>query len=81
MAVVSRLLDTETNRQCLTIPQARAYTELSGVYLAQLVRENTLEGFKIDHDWFVYLDSLDNFLAQKRKSGPRGPLKKRSKVS
>jgi len=70
--VTPRLLDTETNRKCLTTAQAREHTELSGVYLTQLLREGTLEGFKIDRDWFIYLDSLNRFLSKKRKPGPKG---------
>lgn len=70
-----RLLDAKTNRECLTSSQARHHSELSNVYLAQLLRKGILEGFKIDHEWFIYADSLNQFLAKNRKPGPRGPRK------
>jgi hypothetical protein len=75
MIVTTRLLDAQTNRGCLTSSQARQYSDLSGVYLAQLLRKGTLEGFKIDREWFIYIDSLEQFLAKTRKPGPRGPRK------
>jgi hypothetical protein len=73
MAVTARLFDVTTNRACLTSTQARKYADLSNVYLAQLLRKGTLEGFKIDREWFIYLDSLEEFLSRHRKPGPKGP--------
>lgn len=75
MTVATRLLDAITNRGCLTSSEARKYADLSNVYLAQLLRKGTLEGFKIDREWFIYADSLELFLARKRKPGPKGPRK------
>jgi len=75
MARDARLLDAKTNRECLTSSQARQHSDLSNVYLAQLLRKGTLEGFKIDREWFIYTDSLEQFLAKNRKPGPRGPRK------
>ncbi len=75
MDVATRLLDAKTNRGCLTSSQARKHSDLSSVYLAQLLRKGTLEGFKIDREWFIYTDSLEQFLAKNRKPGPRGPRK------
>lgn len=75
MVITTRLLDAETNRICLTTSQARKHADLSGVYLAQLLRKGTLEGFKIDREWFIYADSLEQFLARNRKPGPKGPRK------
>jgi hypothetical protein len=75
MAAPIRLLDAETNRTCLTTSQASRHSDLSGVYLAQLLRKGTLEGFKIDREWFIYADSLEQFLSRNRKPGPRGPRK------
>lgn len=75
MVIDARLLDAKTNRECLTSSQARQYSDLSNVYLAQLLRKGVLEGFKIDREWFIYADSLDQFLAKNRKPGPRGPRK------
>src|SRR5436309_10466173 len=75
MAIATRLFDAQTNRWCLTSSQARKHSDLSGVYLAQLLRKGTLEGFKIDREWFIYTDSLEQFLAKTRKPGPKGPRK------
>lgn len=75
MALDARLLDAKTNRECLTSSQTRQHSDLSNVYLAQLLRKGTLEGFKIDREWFIYTDSLEQFLAKNRKPGPRGPRK------
>ncbi len=75
VAIDARLLDAKTNRECLTSSQARQHSDLSSVYLAQLLRKGTLEGFKIDREWFIYADSLEQFLAKHRKPGPRGPRK------
>lgn len=80
MTVTTRLFDAQTNRGCLTSSQAKKYSDLSGVYLAQLLRKGTLEGFKIDREWFIYTDSLDQFLAKTRKPGPRGPRKSPSEL-
>lgn len=73
MTITVRLLDATTNRTCLTSSQARKYADLSNVYLAQLLRKGTLDGFKIDREWFIYLDSLEQFLSKHRKPGPKGP--------
>lgn len=74
MVITTRLIDTETNRRCLTTSQARKISGLSGVYLTYLLRNNILEGFKEDdREWFIYADSLEQFLSKTRKPGPRGP--------
>jgi len=46
-------------------------------YLTQLLRAHTLEGFQLGREWFIYTDSLEKFLAIPRKSGPKGPRKKK----
>jgi hypothetical protein len=57
--------------------QAMERSDLSRVHLAQLLRNGSLEGFQLSGVWFVYADSLEKFLASPRKSGPKGPIKKR----
>ena len=74
-----RLMDTETSRMCLTTSQAAKRSELSSVYLTQLLRKGTVEGFKLGREWFTYADSLDQFLSRDRKSGPKGPYKSEDK--
>ena len=73
---MAMLKDIDTNREYLTTPQAAKRSGLSKVYLAQLLRKGTLEGFQVGRDWCVYTDSLEKFLATPRKSGPKGPIKK-----
>ena len=46
------------------------------MYLTQLLRKGTLEGFQLAREWLIYTDSLEQFLATPRKSGPKGPMKK-----
>ena len=70
------LNNIETNRECMTTSQAAKQSGLSKVYLARLLREETVEGFQLARDWFIYTDSLEQFLATPRKSGPKGPIKK-----
>lgn len=70
------LQSIDQNRESITTAQAAQRSDLSQVYLAQLLRENKLEGFQLGRDWYVYTDSLEAFLKQKRKPGPKGPRKK-----
>ncbi len=70
------LKNIETDRECVTTSQAAEQSGLSKVYLARLLREETVEGFQLARDWFIYTDSLEHFLATPRKSGPKGPMKK-----
>lgn len=66
----------DTDREYITTPQAATLSGLSKNYLATLLRKGQLDGFQLARDWFVYTDSLENFLATPRKSGPKGPRKK-----
>lgn len=75
--IKAMLKNTETNRECLTTAQAVEQAGLSKTYLASLLRKGTLEGFQLSRDWFIYADSLESFLKAPRKSGPKGPMKKR----
>jgi hypothetical protein len=70
------LQSIDQNRESITTAQAAQRSDLSQVYLAQLLREHKLEGFQLGRDWYVYTDSLEAFLKQKRKPGPKGPRKK-----
>jgi len=59
----------------LTTPEAANRSGLSKAYLAHLLRHGTLDGFRRGRDWFVYTDSLEQFLATPRKYGPKVPRK------
>jgi excisionase family DNA binding protein len=66
----------DPDREYITTPQAAQRAGLSRVYLTQLLRKGTLQGFQLAREWFIYTDSLEQFLATPRKSGPKGPRKK-----
>jgi excisionase family DNA binding protein len=42
-------------------------------HIHRLLRNGTIDGIKLGHDWLVYEDSLTAYLAQPRKRGPKGP--------
>ena len=67
----------ELNREYLTTSQAAERSGLSKNYLTQLLRKGTLEGLQVARDWLIYTDSLERFLEKPRKSGPKGPRKKK----
>jgi hypothetical protein len=68
--------DRKSERNYITTIEAEQRTGLSRNYLALLLRQGKLEGFRPARDWFIYVDSLENFLATKRKPGPKGPRNK-----
>ena len=73
------LEQAQTKREYLSTPQAAEQSGLSTNYIATLLRQEKLEGFQLGRDRFVYSDSLEKFLANPRKSGPKGSRKKTSK--
>jgi len=66
----------DPNRKYITTPEAEQTSGLSRNYLAALLRQGKLDGFRLAREWFIYTDSLEHFLATPRKSGPKGPRKK-----
>jgi excisionase family DNA binding protein len=71
------LKDVDLNREYLSTPQAAEKADLSKVHIARLLRNKKLEGFQLGREWFVYADSLEKYLATPRKTGPKGPIKKK----
>ena len=67
--------NTHEGRPYLTTIEAEKVSGLRRNYLTLLLRNGTLEGFRPSRDWFIYIDSLEDFLATPRKSGPKGPRK------
>lgn len=61
------------NREYITTLEAEQRSGLSRNYLALLLRKGALEGFRPSRDWFIYTDSLEQFLNKERKPGPKGP--------
>ncbi len=71
-----RLLDLNTNRECIPTLQAVKRSGLSKTYLTQLLRKEELEGFQLGREWLIYADSLEQYLSMHHKPGPKGPRKK-----
>ena len=70
----------DLNRDHIKTSEARELSHLSPSYLTQLLRGHVIEGFQLGREWFIYTDSLEAFLKTPRKSGPKGPRKKRTKA-
>lgn len=64
-----------SDRVLLSTAEASTLAHLGREYIQRLLRQGRLEGVKLGHDWLVYEDSLQSFLAQPRKTGPKGPRK------
>ncbi len=64
------------DRVLLSTSEAMDKSGLSRVHIQRLLRNGQVEGMKLGHDWLVFEDSLLLFLAQPRKTGPKGPRKK-----
>lgn len=69
---------TNDGREYVTTIEAEQISGLRRNYLTLLLRKGKLEGFRPARDWFIYTDSLEQFLASTRKPGPHGPRKKLS---
>ncbi len=65
------LKNIDMTRDCLPTPQAAKRANLSRLHIARLLRDNKLEGFQLGREWFVYVDSLERYLASPRKTGPK----------
>jgi hypothetical protein len=61
----------DLDREYLPTPQAAKRANLSRLHIARLLRDQKLEGFQLSREWFVYVDSLDRYLAGPRKTGPK----------
>ena len=65
-------------RTLLSTAEACQQSNLSQRHIALLLTQKRLDGFKLGRVWHVYADSLDQFLHQPRKPGPKGPRKAKS---
>ena len=65
------LKNIDTSRDCLSTPQAAQRAQVSRLHIARLLRDKKLEGFQLGREWFVYVDSLESYLASPRKTGPK----------
>lgn len=64
------------DRVLLSTAEASALSGFGAEHIQRLLRTGRLEGIKPGHDWLVYEDSLQTYLAQPRKPGPKGSRKK-----
>lgn len=67
-------INEQQERKFITTPEAAERARLSKNYIALLARTGKLEGFRIGQarEWFIYLDSLEDFIKSNRKPGPKG---------
>lgn len=70
---------TAEGRQYVTTIEAEHISGLKRNYLTLLLRQGKLEGFRPARDWFIYMDSLERFLASNRKPGPRQGSRRKKK--
>jgi excisionase family DNA binding protein len=61
------------NRALINTLAASTISGMSREYIQRLARKGRIEGLKTGHDWLVYEDSLNAFLATPLKTGPKGP--------
>lgn len=61
----------DANREYLPTPQAAQRAHVTRLHIARLLRNKKLEGFQLGREWFVYVDSLERYLASPRKTGPK----------
>ena len=57
------------DRVLIPSTEARNIAGFSRQHLQRLLRDKRIEGIKLAHDWLVYEDSLNAFIAQPRKRG------------
>jgi excisionase family DNA binding protein len=62
-------------RMLLSTAEACQQSRLSQRHIALLLAQKRLEGFKLGRVWHVYADSLEQYLQQPHKTGPKGPRK------
>jgi len=67
----------DLSRPYIATPEAAKRSGLTRGYLSLLLRNSELEGFRLEgsREWFIYVDSFDQFLAKPRKPGPKGARK------
>ncbi len=64
-----------SERVLIPTTEACKIAGFSRQHIHRLLRNGSIDGIKLGHDWLVYEDSLHTFLAQPRKRGPKGPRK------
>ena len=65
----------EGDHPYMTTTQAMQRSGYTRSYLTYLLRNEKVRGFRYPstREWFIYVDSLEAFLATPRRPGPKGP--------
>ncbi len=63
----------------LTTRQASSKCGLSQAHIRLLLERGTVEGIKVGRDWLVKVNSLDHYMANRPKPGPRRRRRVRQK--
>ena len=61
----------------LSTKQASLKVGLSQDHVRRLLERGTIEGVKIGHDWLLLVDSLDHYMANRPKPGPKPKRRRR----
>jgi excisionase family DNA binding protein len=69
-----------SERVLMPTTEACKIADFSRQHIHRLLRSGSIEGIKLGHDWLVYEDSLEAYLALPRKRGPKGPHKPSSQA-
>jgi hypothetical protein len=64
---------SEGERERIPTAEAMRRTQWSRSYLTYLLRTKKIEGFRYEgtKEWFIYVDSLNAYLASPRRPGPK----------
>lgn len=62
-------------RKLISTTEAHQRSGLSRDHIGLMIRRGQIEATKVGSYWFLYADSFEQFLAQPRKRGPKGPRK------
>jgi len=66
----------DLDRAYVPTSEAQKMSGFSRSYLGLLLRNGEIDGFRLGREWFIYVDSLNQFLEKPRKPGPKGSRKK-----
>ena len=66
----------DLDRAYMPTSEAQKMSGFSRSYLGLILRNGKVDGFRLGREWFIYVDSLNQFLEKPRKPGPKGSRKK-----
>jgi excisionase family DNA binding protein len=65
----------DTSRVVLSTAEASKIARVDPTYIQRLLRQERIEGVRVGTVWLVYEDSLNAFMAQPRRRGPKSRKK------